>query len=113
MKSRFIHTSASASHDFYPSDIKVFAVSPVHAAPGFLGPQKDLAIIIIIPFSVPNSVPDYVQSFSLNLSLRHALPISHANISRAFKGATINKISTISPNTTLERVINYDDGAVL
>ena len=107
-----MHTSASASDDFYTSDIKVSANFSLYAAPELLSPYSDLPIIIYIPFSVPNSVSASVQSFSLRFELWYALPIRHANISKSFKDAGRNSIPILSMETTLEYVV-YDGGALV
>ena len=65
-----------------------------------------LAIIITIKFSVPNYVPALVQSFSLYLELRYALPMSHVNISKSFKDASRNSILTLYLDITLDCTIN-------
>ena len=90
----------------------ISAIFALRAAPEHLSPYRDLAIIITITFSAPNSVTDSVQSFSLHFSLSYALPISHANICKLFKDANRNSILTLSLDTTLQYVID-DGGAVL
>ena len=52
-------------------------------------------------------MPTSVQSFSLNLEVMYALPLSHANISKSFNDASRNEIPTFSLDTTIEYVTDY------
>ena len=108
----FIHTSASASDDFYPRYIKVSSRFYLHAVSELISPYSTPAIIIFILFSVPKLVPSYVQIFSLHLALNYALTISHTNISNLFKYASRNVILTLSLDTELEYVMDYGGALV-
>ena len=96
----------------YPSDFKVSDNFAVNAEPELLIPYIHISVIITIPFSVPNYVPASIQRFPLHLAFSYALPMSHANIYKSFKDASINVILTLALDIILEYVIDYG-GAVV
>ena len=65
----------------------------------------------MLPSSCQNSGPDIVNIFSLHSSVRYALWISNARMSRPFNAAIVSAILTESRDTTEEYVIEV--GAVV